>query len=106
MMSRLPQDQDYWGRLTDRVMATTYRKVAKGWWRDVGRFALPLTIGAAAAVIVALIWQPGIAREPVQDSSRATIYGFAPADPLAVVLLTSTTPPTVATLIGISERSQ
>jgi hypothetical protein len=68
---------------------------------------LPLTIGAAAAVIVALIWRPGIGREPppVQDSARATLYGFAPADPLAVVLLTSTTPPTVATLIGISEGS-
>ena len=105
-MSRLPQDQEYWERLTDRVVATTYRKVAKGWWRDVGRFAWPLTIGAAAAVIVALIWRPGIGGQPVQDSAGATLYGLAPADPLAVVLLTAATPPTVATLIGISERSQ
>ena len=106
MMSRLPQDQDYWERLTDRVVATTHRKAAQGWWHDVGRFSMPLAIGAAAAVLVALIWRPGSGREPVQNSSRATLYGFAPADPLAALLLTSTTPPTVATLIGISERSQ
>ena len=57
MTSRLPEDPSYWERLTDRVVTNAgsqlgeYRNAASRPWHGLARFSVPLTIGAATAVI-------------------------------------------------------
>ncbi|HVH66746.1 MAG TPA: hypothetical protein VM716_02680 [Gemmatimonadales bacterium] len=96
--SRLPQDPSYWETLTDRVARDAYRSASRSWWSSTARFSMPLAIGAAAAVIAALVWRP---EKPVPDSRPATLYGFAPSDPLAAPFITSATAPTIGALIAI-----
>ena len=100
MMSRLPQDPRYWEMLTNQVVNEAYRNPARGWWHGIARFSIPLALSAAAAVVAALLWSPDVAK-PVQGAPRATLYGFAPSDPLAGPFVTSTRAPTMATLIAI-----
>lgn len=112
-MARLPEDPAYWEKLTDQIVANAagrlnaYRGVGKGWLHAIARLSMPLTAGAAAAVIAALVWRPHIVREPPQ-ASPATVYGFAPADPLAAPFVMSAAPPTMATLMALptSESAQ
>jgi hypothetical protein len=99
MMSRLPQDPAYWETLTDRMVAAAHIKAPGLWSRGIARLATPLVIGAAVAVIAALMWRPDIAR-PVQGA-RPALYGIVPSDPLAAPFVTSAVPPTMAMLIAI-----
>lgn len=113
-MSRLPEDPGYWGKLTDRLVGNAtsqlraYSLSPSGRWRALARLAMPLAIAAAAAVIIALLQLPGIAREPMENSTAAGVYGFSPTDPLATLLVTSASAPTLATLLSTptSERIQ
>lgn len=113
-MSRLPEEQAYWDALTDRLVGdaaarrSAYRSVRVRWWYGLVRFSTPLTVGAAAAVIAALRWLPQVAGEPARGGSPATLYGFAPKDSLAVLLVTSAEAPTMATLLATptSERAR
>src|SRR5437667_9131942 len=57
MISRLPEDQRYWNALTDRVVASTHGSGTRRWWHGLSRFAVPLRIAAAAALLAALVWQ-------------------------------------------------
>jgi hypothetical protein len=107
-MSRLPDDEAYWVALTDRLVAdatgplSVYRGVRTRWWDGLARFSTPLTVGAAAAVIATLLWLPEVGRDPAGGTSPAPLYGFTPNDPLAVLFVTSSAAPTMATLIATS----
>lgn len=112
MMSRLPEDPGYWGKLTDRLVANAgsqlraYRVAPSGRWQALARSSIPLAIGAAVAVIIALLRLPGATRSSVEDAAPAAVYGFSPTDPLAILLVTATSAPTMATLLSTpsSER--
>ena len=113
-MSRLPEDEPYWEALTERVMTdaagrlSAYRSAGTRWWHGLARFATPLTVGAAAAVIATLVWLPKVGREPTSDTPPGTLYALAPDDPLAGPFVTSTDAPTMATLMATPtlERTQ
>lgn len=106
-MSRLPEDRGYWERLTDRLVANSrgglrvYRNIATPWWQVLARLSLPLAVGAAAALIVALFWRP-------ESRASVSLYGFAPSDALAAPFLMSTTAPSMAALLATPtlERTQ
>ena len=105
-MSRLPEDEAYWEALTERVVTdaagrlSANRSAGTRWWHRLARFATPLTIGAAAAVIAAVVWLPEVASEPTSDTSPGTLYALAADDPLAGPFVTSTAAPTMATLLA------
>jgi hypothetical protein len=105
-MSRLPEDEAYWEGLTNRLVTdaagrlSAYRSAGIPWWHGLSRFSAPLAVAAAAAVIAAVHWLPNVAAEPGRGSSAATLYGFAPIDPLAAPFVTSAAAPTMATLIA------
>ncbi len=113
-MSRLPEDEAYWEALTERVVTdaavrlSAYRSAGKRWWRRLARFSTPLTVGAAAAVIAAVVWLSEVASEPRRDTSPGTLYALAPDDPLAGPFVTSAAAPTMATLMATPtlERSR
>ena len=114
MMSRLPEDPGYWEKLTHRLVADAgnqlrdYRS-GKGRWRhELARFFIPLTIGAAAAVVIALLRLPDSVGHSAEPASPASVYGFTPSDPLAALFVTSAAVPTIATLFSppTSERTQ
>lgn len=112
-MSRLPEDEAYWAALTDRLVMDAvgrlsgYRSGGARWWHGLVRFSTPLTVGAAAAVIAAVLWLPELADEVTGSTSPAAVYGLAPNDPLAALFVTSEDAPTMATLIATptSERA-
>jgi len=112
-MSRLPEDEAYWEALTERVVTdaagrlSAYRSAGTRWWHRLARFSTPLTVGAAAAVIAAVLWLPKGAGEPAAGTSPATLYDFVPNDPLAEPFITSAAAPTMATLMATptSERT-
>lgn len=114
MTSRLPEDPSYWDKLTLRVVANAasqlraYRVATSGPWHALARLSMPLAIGAAAAVIIALLRLPDTARASAENTTTATVYGFSPTDPLATLLATSASAPTMATLLSTptSERIQ
>lgn len=114
MMSRLPDDPAYWDKLTDRLVASAagqlqaYQIARSGRWRTLARLSMPLAIGAAAAVLIALLRLPGKGPDSVEDSAAARVYPFSPSDPLAALLVTSASAPTMATLLSTpsSERIQ
>lgn len=114
MTSRLPEDQGYWNKLTDRLVANaasqlrSYRVTTSGWRQRLARLSMPLAIGAAAALIVAMLRLPERSRASVEDSRAAGVYGFSPNDPLVSLLATSASAPTMATLLStpIPERIQ
>ena len=105
-MSRLPENEAYWEALTERVVSdadsrlSAYRRLGTRWWHRLARFSTPLTVGAAGAVIAAVVWLPEIASEPTRDTSPATLYAVAPNDPLAAAFVTSAAAPTMATLLA------
>ncbi|MBI3981303.1 MAG: hypothetical protein HY337_00200 [Gemmatimonadetes bacterium] len=105
-MSRLPEDETYWEALTSRLVTdaadqlSAYRSARTRWWRGLARLSTPLTVGAAAAVVAALLWLPEVADEPTGVTLPATLYGFAPNDPLAALFVTSAEAPTMATLLA------
>ncbi len=105
-MSRLPEDAAYWEALTQRVVTdaasrlSAYRNAGTCWWHRLARFATPLTVGAAAAVIAAVVWLPEVGPGPTSDTSSGALYPWAPNDPLAAPFVTSAAAPTVATLLA------
>jgi hypothetical protein len=105
-MSRLPEDEAYWEALTERVVTdaagrlSAYRSAGTRWWHRLARFSTPLTVGAAAAVIAAVVWLPEVASEPTRDTSPGTLYALAPDDPLTGPFVTSAAAPTMATLMA------
>ena len=105
-MSRLPEDPGYWERLTTRIVTsarsplTAYRSARNRHWHGLARFSVPLTIGAAATLIIAILWRPNALRNARQSSLPATVYGFTPTDPLAAQFITAAAPPTMATLLA------
>ncbi len=105
-MSRLPENEAYWEALTERVVSdaagrlSAYRSAATRWWHRLARFSTPLTVGAAAAVIAAVVWLPAVEPQPGSDTSPGTLYALAPDDPLAAPFVTSTVAPTMATLLA------
>lgn len=106
VMSRLPEDGAYWEALADRLVRDAagrlraYRSGGTRWSHSLARYSAPLTVGAAAAVIAALLWLPEVGGEPAGRASPATLYGFAPNDPLAALFVTSAAAPTMATLMA------
>ena len=105
-MSRIPEDEVYWEALTERVVTdaagrlSAYRGAGTRWWHCLARFSTPLTVGAAAAVIAAVVWLPEVGSEPTRDTSPGTPYASALDDPLAGPFVTSTVAPTMATLMA------
>jgi len=105
-MSRLPEDAAYWEALTERVVTdaasrlSAYRNPGTRWWHRLARFATPLTVGAAAAVIAAVVWLPEVGPDLTSDTSPGTLYVLAPDDPLAAPFVTSAAAPTMATLLA------
>lgn len=114
LLSRLPEDEAYWEALTDRLVTdaagrlSAYRMAGTRWWNALARFSMPLVVGAAAAVVAALLWLPAVAGEPARGSSPETLYGFTPNEPLAALFVTSADAPTMATLMATptSERAR
>jgi hypothetical protein len=106
LLSRLPDDDAYWESLTERLVAdaagklTAYRRPATPWWRGLGRVATPMAVGAAAAVVAALLWLPDAQGTPAASPPTITVYGLAPSDPLAGPLVASAAAPTIATLMA------
>ncbi|MGE0158726.1 MAG: hypothetical protein AB7T31_04890 [Gemmatimonadales bacterium] len=98
--------------LTDRLVAdalgrlSAYDREEGGWRRDLARPYLPLSVGAAAAVIAAFLWLPKTAI-PHADGPTADAYGLAPNEPLGAVMMSSEDAPTMAVLLAthISERA-
>lgn len=113
LLSRLPEEDAYWEALTDRLVTdaagplSAYRSAGTRWWHRLARYSTPLTVGAAAAVIAALLWLPEVAGAPAGRTSPAAPYGLAPSDPLAALFVTSAAAPTMATLMATpnSERA-
>lgn len=105
-MSRLPEDEAYWETLTDRLVTdaagplSAYRSAGTRRWHGLARFSTPLTVGAAAAVIAAVLWLPEVAGQPARSGSPESLYAFAPNDPLAAPFVTSAAAPTMATLMA------
>lgn len=105
-MSRLPEDPRYWDNLTDRLVADAasqlqgYRVSTSGRWQALARLSMPLAIGAAAAVIIAVLQLPATARDSTENATSAGVYGFSPTDPLTTLLVTSVNAPTMATLLS------
>lgn len=113
LLSRLPDDDAYWESLTKRLVVdaagklSAYRRPATPWWRGLARVATPMAVGAAAAVVAALLWLPAAVDVPAAAPPPATVYGLAPSDPLAAPLVASPEAPTIATLMATqtSERA-
>lgn len=114
MMSRLPEDPGYWEKLTQRVVADARDRLRqqrsdtsrlRHW---LARFSIPLTVGAAAAVIIALLRLPDSVRHAPETSSPASVYGYTLSDPMAALFVASAAVPTMATLLSplTSERTQ
>ena len=103
MLSRLPDDPDYWERLTDRVMeevgpALASRSGARGpWWRPMARHARVLAAGAAAAVIGTVALLP---ERPSPDPGALDVFSLAPPDPVLTPLVLAGAPPTLAALLA------
>jgi hypothetical protein len=106
LISRLPEDDAYWERLTDRLVTdaagrlSAYRRARTRWWHGLARFSTPLFVGAAAAVIAAVLLLPELADDLTGSTSPAAVYGLAPDDPLAALFLTSEDAPTMAMLLA------
>ena len=106
MMSRLPVENAYWEALTERLVTdaagplSAHRSTGTRWWCILARFSTPLTFGAAAAAIAALLWLPEVAGRPSPSSAPATLYGFAPNDPVVALFVTSADAPTMAMLMA------
>lgn len=103
-MSRLPEDEAYWEALTGRLVMVAagrlraYRRDRRRWWHGLSRLSAPLTLAAAASVVAALLWLPEVRGEGPEGARATTVFGLAPASPLADRLLDSPTAPTMATL--------
>jgi len=85
---------------------SAYDRKVEGWRRDLARLYLPLSVGAAAAVIAAFLWLPKTAI-PQADGPTVDAYGLAPNDPLGAAMMSSEDAPTMAVLLAtrISERA-
>jgi hypothetical protein len=106
LFSRLPEEQEYWRGLTDRIVddaaprLAEFRQADTRWWSEIARYSTVLAAGAAAAVIAFLMLMP--ARDGAEAPTRSqNAYGLTPADPLAVTLVSEETPPSVGTLIAV-----
>ena len=105
-MSRLPEDEAYWEKLTQRLLTdaagrlSAYRSAGTPWWHGLARCSTPLTVGAAVAVIAAVVWLPEAGAETRSGTSPGTLYALAPDDPLAAPFVTSAAAPTMATLLA------
>jgi hypothetical protein len=105
MLSRLPDEPEYWARLTDRVMEdvapslAARRGVGGAWWRPMARHAGVLAAGAAAAVVAALTL---LAAEPPSEGREGAvdIYSLAPPDPIVTPLVLATEAPALSTLFA------
>jgi len=107
MMSRLPNETAYWEALTERLVEDAAGRLSASrggvrWWSSLARYATPLLIGAAAAVIASFLWLPETARTPPVVASPASVYGLTPNDPLGVLFVSSTEAPTMATVMATS----
>ena len=106
LLSRLPESGAYWDVLTERVVTdaagrlSAHRSDGTRWWRRLARFSAPLTVGAAAAVIAAVVWLSQVGPKATRDASPGTLYALAPDDPLAGLFVTSAAVPTMATLMA------
>jgi len=105
-LSRLPQDEAYWAVLEDRLVAdalgrlSAYDRSAGGWRRELARLSLPFSVGAAAAVVAALLWLPKHAVEPPVEAPAANAFGLAVGDRLGAVMMSSEAAPTMAILFA------
>lgn len=106
MFSRLPEDQQYWRELTEKIVEdagpqlSMFGKNEPEWWSEIARFSTLLAAGAAAAILAFFALMPyGGAAETVVRSVDA--YGLAPSDPLAVTLVSEETPPTMGALMAV-----
>lgn len=114
MMSRLPESPGYWEKLTQHLVVDArdqlrqYKRDTSRRWHGLARFCIPLSVGAAAALIIALLRLPDAVRHRPEPASPASVYSFTPTDPLAALFATSAAAPTMAMLLSTptSERTQ
>jgi hypothetical protein len=106
LFSRLPEDQEYWSGLTERIVddaaprLTEFGQADTRWWSEIARYSTVLAAGAAAAVVAVLMLMPAMdgAEAPIRSQNA---FGLTPADPIAVALVSEETPPSVGTLIAV-----
>jgi len=106
MFSRLPEEQEYWSGLTDKIVddaAALLEEFGENdtrWWFEIARYSTLLAAGAAAAVIAFLTLMPSNdgADAPLRSQNA---YGLTPSDPLAATLASEEAPPSVGTLIAL-----
>jgi len=105
LLSRLPQDPQYWNTLAGRVTTDasphlrSLRSADDAWWSVLGRLSPLLATAAAAAVLTALSLLPSRTTSPDRVTTEA--FDFTPDDPIAGPLLSADAPPAVAALLGM-----
>jgi hypothetical protein len=105
LFSRLPDDPEYWHKLTDRIAVDAgadlqrFGESRREWWSEIARYSTLLALGASAAVLASFLLMPtGGAAEIPERTVDA--YGLAPDDPLAVTLVSGETPPALGSLMA------
>jgi hypothetical protein len=98
-LSRLPEDPEYWAQLEARVVAGLSDgrdpPASAGWWSPLEPAAIGLGATALAALLAVLLLLPP--RTTALDAG--TLLLLAPADPELHALVTSPTPPSLASLV-------
>jgi hypothetical protein len=98
-LSKLPTDPDYWGELEARILSgrAAGRQGGNGWWAPVATRAGALVGLAAAAGIAALFLIPP--RGSTRNSNPTVLFRL-PDDPAMHVFLSSSRPPSLASLMA------
>ena len=108
-LSRLPDDEDYWKRLEERVV-TGLHAPASGrfqatpeWWAPLARRAYALGALAAAAAIATLLLLPASSDAPAPSPTGIL---RPPEDPAMLAVLSAPEPPALTTLMLPPARSE
>ena len=105
IMSRLPEDRQYWDGLTDRIVADASPLIAarRGqsaeWWSGMSRFSMALATGALAATIAAVSLLPAVPSDALAGVPEQVEDALGIAPDHALSILMSETPPRMETLV-------